>query len=896
MSVPVRRPCRSVAAACAVAAIFAWPALAQTLPPRYDHVVVVVIENVNSDEIVGSPAAPYLNSLVQEGAYFSNLYAFTHQSSPNYGELFSGFHNGMTNAGPPPGAPLNTPNLGAELRQAGLSFAGYSQSLPEIGSTVWDAEPYARRHNPWVNWQNDAPGALPNQLPSTTNLRYDDFPTPGNYASLPTVSFVVPDNAHNMHDGDRPAAVTTGDTWLHDNIDPYYQWAKTHNSLLIITPDEDNPYLVQSDPNYMRIPVIMAGANVKPGVQVPQTYTMHNLLRTVEDVYGLSHAGMANNVRPVVGPFAGDPDVNTTTFRNGLNGYTGATDTQIRQAAPNTPYATSTVLATNGDDDPGTPGVTAVHSLIRFDNLFGSATGQIPFDATILSAKLTAWTTDTGTTTTPVEFHRMLKGWNDTDTWATFGGRGVAADDVEAAAAVDFTYAPPNVSHPFAFDVSDTVQRWLDGAPNDGWAILPTGADDYNIVSSEGLDVQRPSLEVSYALYPRFVAQGGAGSWGAAASWAHGTPDAPAAVARLLNIGAATTITLDGNRTLGTLQLDSAYPYTIKPGSAADATLTFANRGNVATIQAKRGQHTLAVPVVFADPGAFDVAAGAQLTATRGVTLAAGKTLTKVGDGAAQIVGGLTVGAAGVVDVRAGQLGVDRINGQGSVAIHQGATLRLTGNAQASLVSGLSFDGASRAWGGRLDLGHAGLVIEYGATSPFAQVADQLLFARAGGWVGAGIGSSAAAIDPGGVLGLAEASSVLALSGGQDTAPFMGQTVHANSLLVRYTKPGDATLDGTVDFNDLVKLAQNYNAPVGSGAWSRGDFNYDGVVDFNDLVQLAQNYNTALAPPAPGASPADFATDLSAAFAQVAMPEPTSVAFLLALTAPTLVARRRRRT
>jgi hypothetical protein len=59
-----------------------------------------------------------------------------------------------------------------------------------------------------------------------------------------------------------------------------------------------------------------------------------------------------------------------------------------------------------------------------------------------------------------------------------------------------------------------------------------------------------------------------------------------------------------------------------------------------------------------------------------------------------------------------------------------------------------------------------------------------------------------------------------------------------------YQLAGDATRDRAVDFNDLVKLAQNYNTT--GKVWPDGDFNGDGNVDFNDLVILAQNYNTAL--------------------------------------------------
>jgi hypothetical protein len=62
----------------------------------------------------------------------------------------------------------------------------------------------------------------------------------------------------------------------------------------------------------------------------------------------------------------------------------------------------------------------------------------------------------------------------------------------------------------------------------------------------------------------------------------------------------------------------------------------------------------------------------------------------------------------------------------------------------------------------------------------------------------------------------------------------------------------DADHNRTVDFNDLVPLAQNYN--TSGKTFAQGDYNYDGGVDFNDLVLLAQRYNTTLAAP-PVAAP-----------------------------------------
>ena len=66
----------------------------------------------------------------------------------------------------------------------------------------------------------------------------------------------------------------------------------------------------------------------------------------------------------------------------------------------------------------------------------------------------------------------------------------------------------------------------------------------------------------------------------------------------------------------------------------------------------------------------------------------------------------------------------------------------------------------------------------------------------------------------------------------------------------------------------------------------------DGVTDFNDLVKLAQNYNTALpTEPIAGAS-AVFEADLARAFASV--PEPGTLS-LLGLGVIGLLARRKRR-
>ena len=101
---------------------------------RPDHVIVVVEENRSFREIIGDTTdAPYLNTLAQTGAVFTNSFAIAHPSQPNYLALFSGSTQGITNDDTD--YFLNQPNLASSLIGNGLSFGGYSEDLPSPGYT-----------------------------------------------------------------------------------------------------------------------------------------------------------------------------------------------------------------------------------------------------------------------------------------------------------------------------------------------------------------------------------------------------------------------------------------------------------------------------------------------------------------------------------------------------------------------------------------------------------------------------------------------------------------------------------------------------------------------------------------------------------------------------------------
>jgi Phosphoesterase family len=246
----------------------------RTPVPRPDHIVVVILENKDRSSVIRQ--APYLNKLAAKGANMTRSYGVTHPSQPNYLALFSGsIHEVRTNACPQNFRKAN--NLGHQLRKSGLSFIGYSESLPRTGFRGCGSGRYVRKHNPWVNFAT---------LPASTNRPFSAFPR--DYRKLPTVAFVSPNVCHGMHD----CSVRIGDRWIKEHFDRYARWAQGHNSLLIVTFDENAGGKVKP------IFTIIVGANVRAGAS-GERLNHYRLLRTIEEAYGLPPIGHAKGLRPL---------------------------------------------------------------------------------------------------------------------------------------------------------------------------------------------------------------------------------------------------------------------------------------------------------------------------------------------------------------------------------------------------------------------------------------------------------------------------------------------------------------------------------------------------------------------------------------------------------------------
>ena len=305
--------------------------------PVYDHIVIVVEENKNYEDLIDASGAPFVNRLRREGANFTQMFGEEHFSQGNYFWLFSGSnHNiGFVDVPPPPQS-LVASNLGGQLLRRGYSFKGYSESLPAIGdvcdaagvSPKYPKDPlYARKHVPWISFRDIPAGAT---VETSSNLRFEDFPKPTAYDQLPTVAFVIPNLDNDMHNGPTSESVPTGDAWLKEHLESYYEWAKTHNSLLVLTFDENDDKRAyqgltnavinpddsptgdagarsktpcggdRKDPALKelcvdlqnRIVTIFAGAHIKPGDYPEGKGITHiNILRMLEAMYDLPKSG-----------------------------------------------------------------------------------------------------------------------------------------------------------------------------------------------------------------------------------------------------------------------------------------------------------------------------------------------------------------------------------------------------------------------------------------------------------------------------------------------------------------------------------------------------------------------------------------------------------------------------
>jgi phospholipase C len=274
----------------------AWPALlgvdlagtsaANGLPPvsgttravaattSIRHIVVVVMENKSYGSIVGSTAAPYLNSLIRRYGLATNYTGVAHPSLPNYLALFSGSTQGVRDDGV---HTFSGKTLADQLEAHGRTWRVVAENVPPgcyAGAVSYGGADgpgwYARKHEPAISFSGIR--RSPKRCANVIDLRHFSLAA-ANY------QLVVPNSCHDMHD----CSIAVGDAFLKGFFGGIVKSPEFASSLVVITFDEGT----DSAGGGGRVATVLVGPGVRSGYRSAIAYDHYSLLRTIENLWGL---------------------------------------------------------------------------------------------------------------------------------------------------------------------------------------------------------------------------------------------------------------------------------------------------------------------------------------------------------------------------------------------------------------------------------------------------------------------------------------------------------------------------------------------------------------------------------------------------------------------------------
>jgi hypothetical protein len=285
-------------------------------------VVVIVEENEPYGSIVGNSQAPYLNQLIANWELFTNYTAVASGSTPDYLAMTSGL---TTSLSPP------SPNIFQAIDGTGgaLTWREFMESMPgncaqgNYANIPGTSVPlYTASHDPDYQYRSTSTCST-NDVPMTTG----SF----NAASLPALSYVVPNQCDDMHtlpgsgqacpayfgSNSGTSLIGMGDNWLASVVPSLLAQPGV---TVVITWDEGS---LNSTPSE-HVVALMAGAGVTPGSTDGTSYTHYGLEAGLYDYFGLGTA--PNNgatATPLPIPSPAPPPAPTITSFTPATGWPG---------------------------------------------------------------------------------------------------------------------------------------------------------------------------------------------------------------------------------------------------------------------------------------------------------------------------------------------------------------------------------------------------------------------------------------------------------------------------------------------------------------------------------------------------------------------------------------------
>jgi phosphatidylinositol-3-phosphatase len=271
-------------------------ALAST---HYTHVVWIWMENQSYNEIIGSPEAPYINSVASECGLATDYHNVSHPSLPNYiastsGLGLTGISQFSSDCRPSRKCSTAAQSIFGQVP----NWKAYEESMPSNCYRKNSGE-YAVRHNPPPYYTMLA-GCETKDVPYTQ--------LSGDLAggSLPAFSFITPNLIDDMHDG----TIAQGDEWLRSNLPSILNSSAYQSGTVVVavTWDEgeggsSNECATNTTDVGCHVATIVLSPSTAPGTQSATLFNHYSLLASTEQLLGVSLLDEAAGANSMIAAF-----------------------------------------------------------------------------------------------------------------------------------------------------------------------------------------------------------------------------------------------------------------------------------------------------------------------------------------------------------------------------------------------------------------------------------------------------------------------------------------------------------------------------------------------------------------------------------------------------------------
>jgi hypothetical protein len=254
-------------------------------------VFIVLMENHDWSQILGSPSAPYVNGVLLPQASYADQYynpPSVHPSLPNYLWLEAGTDFGIQDDDLPSANHQSTPDhLASLLETAGISWKTYQEGISGSDCPLTPIGKYAPKHNPFVYFDDVTDNLDPQSPRCISHVRpYSELADDLVRGTVAQYNFITPDLCHDMHDRagcETSDEIRNGDVWLSQEL-PRILSSPVFNlgGALFVTWDEgagsDGPVGM----------IIVSPFAVGGGYHNSIYYTHGSTLRTLQEIFGLA--------------------------------------------------------------------------------------------------------------------------------------------------------------------------------------------------------------------------------------------------------------------------------------------------------------------------------------------------------------------------------------------------------------------------------------------------------------------------------------------------------------------------------------------------------------------------------------------------------------------------------